>query len=231
MQKKKLIICQVSLLGNIKIVKENLLNFNKFYQNNFHYIICPKKEKIFFKKKVKDKNCKIINEEKIITFKKFKKIANKHLSKKLYFKKIQNRLNWYYQQILKLTFVINFTNKTKGSIIIWDADTIILKKILKKNIHKPFWKFNIEKNIEIIEEGGWHFNNLYTHETISKKLKTFQHSQFSSPKFSSPEIIKEKILKLEDLFGRNHKYKKVNFDNQYPEYILNNLNLFEKYIL
>ena len=98
-------------------------------------------------------------------------------------------------------------------------------------MNKPFWKFNIEKNIEIIEEGGWHFNNLYTHETISKKLKTFQHSQFSSPKFSSPEIIKEKILKLEDLFGRNHKYKKVNFDNQYPEYILNNLNLFEKYIL
>ena len=154
MQKKKLIICQVSLLGNIKIVKENLLNFNKFYQNNFHYIICPKKEKFFFKKKIKDKNCKIINEEKIITFKKFKKIANKHLSKKSYFKEIQNRLNWYYQQILKLTFVINFTNKTKGSIIIWDADTIILKKILffeKKDsvnygttseFHKAYYKTN-----------------------------------------------------------------------------------------
>ena len=154
MQNKKLNICQVSLLGNTEIVKENLLNFNKFYQNNFHYIICPKKEKIFFKRKLKNRNCEIIDEDTIITFKKFKKIANKYLKKKSYFKEIQNRLNWYYQQVLKLTFVINFINKTKSSIIIWDADTIILKKILffKKNnsinygttseFHKAYYKTN-----------------------------------------------------------------------------------------
>ena len=109
--------------------------------------------------------------------------------------------------------------------------TFLRKKILKRNLNKPFWKFNIEKNIEIIEDGGWHFNNLYKPEIISKKLKSFQHSQFSSPNFSSTEVIKEKIIKLEDLFERNHKYEKINFDNQYPEYILNNLNLFEEYIL
>ena len=154
MEEKKLNICQVSLLGNIRIVKENLLNFNKFYQNNFHYIICPKKEKIYFKRKLKNRNCEIIDEDTIITFKKFKKIANKHLKKKSYFKEIQNRLNWYYQQVLKLTFVINFINKTKSPIIIWDADTIILKKIsfFKKNnsinygttseFHKAYYKTN-----------------------------------------------------------------------------------------
>ena len=154
MQKKKLNICQVSLLGNVRIIKENLINFNRFYQNNFHYIICPKKEKIFFKKKIKNSNCKIIDEDKIITFKKFKQIANKHLKKKSYFKEIQFRLKWYYQQVLKITFVINFVNKTKRPIIIWDADTIILKKILffKNNnsinygttseFHKAYYKTN-----------------------------------------------------------------------------------------
>ena len=154
MQKKKLNICQVSLLGNVRIIKENLINFNRFYLNNFHYIICPKKEKIFFKKKIKNSNCKIIDEDTIITFKKFKKIANKHLKKKSYFKKIQYRLKWYYQQVLKITFIINFVNKTKKPIIIWDADTIILKKILffKKNnsinygttseFHKAYYKTN-----------------------------------------------------------------------------------------
>jgi len=153
-QKKKLNICQVSLLGNVRIVKENLLNFNRFYENNFHYIICPKKEKIYFKKKLKNSNCEIIDEDTIITFKKFKKIANKYLKKKSYFKEIQNRLNWYYQQVLKLTFVINFISKTKKPIIIWDADTIILKKILffKKNnsinygttseFHKAYYETN-----------------------------------------------------------------------------------------
>lgn len=154
MQKKKLNICQVSLSGNARIIKENLINFNKFYQNNFHYIICPKKEKIFFKKKIKSSNCKIIDEDTIITFKKFKKIANKHLKKKTYFKEIQYRLKWYYQQVLKITFVIDFVNKAKKPIIIWDADTIILKKILffKKNnsinygttseFHKAYYKTN-----------------------------------------------------------------------------------------
>lgn len=154
MQNKKLNICQVSLRGNINILKENLLNFNKFYKNNFHYIICPKKEKLFFKKKLKNKNCKIIDENKIITFKKFKIIANKHLKKVSYFKEIQIRLSWYYQQVLKLTFVINYINETKNPIVIWDADTIILKKILffKKNnsinygstseFHKAYYETN-----------------------------------------------------------------------------------------
>ena len=109
--------------------------------------------------------------------------------------------------------------------------TFLRKKVLKKNLKKPFWKFSIEKNIELIEDGGWHFNNLYTPETIAKKLKTFQHSQFSAQEFSSVDVIKNRIDNLEDLFGRNHKYEKVNFDSQYPEYILKNLNLFEKYIL
>ena len=109
--------------------------------------------------------------------------------------------------------------------------THLRKKILKKNINKGFWKFNIEKNIEIINDGGWHFNNLYTVEKISKKLKTFQHIKFSDPKYSSEENIRKKINKLEDLFDRNHKYKIVDIDHIYPDYILNNLNLFKDHIL
>ncbi len=41
-------ICQVSLKGNIPLIKENLDSFNKFYKNNRFFIICPKKEKYFF---------------------------------------------------------------------------------------------------------------------------------------------------------------------------------------
>tara|TARA_Y100000768_G_C23812998_1_gene602711 strand:- start:4 stop:813 length:810 start_codon:yes stop_codon:yes gene_type:complete len=105
------------------------------------------------------------------------------------------------------------------------------KKILKKNLNKPFWKFNLEKNIQIINDGGWHFNNLYSPNKISKKLQTFQHSEFKSKKFSSVDLIKSKMENLEDLFGRNHKYEKVIINNEYPEYILNNLDLFKEHIL
>tara|TARA_B100001758_G_C18234743_1_gene517293 strand:- start:34 stop:843 length:810 start_codon:yes stop_codon:yes gene_type:complete len=105
------------------------------------------------------------------------------------------------------------------------------KKILKRNLNKPFWKFSLERNIQIINDGGWHFNNLYSPEKISKKLKTFQHTEFESKKFSSVDLIKTKIENLEDLFGRDHKYQKVIINKEYPEYILNNLDLFKKHIL
>ena len=109
--------------------------------------------------------------------------------------------------------------------------TYLRKNVLKKNINKPFWKFNLEKKINIIEDGGWHFNNLYPIETISKKLKVFPHQEFSGSKFSSINIIKKKILNLEDLFERGHKYTRVEIDENYPEFIINNLNDLKDYIL
>ena len=45
------------------------------------------------------------------------------------FFEIQPRLTWYYQQILKIAFIIDFVKKKNKSMIIWDADTVILKKI------------------------------------------------------------------------------------------------------
>ena len=42
---------------------------------------------------------------------------------------------------------------------------------------------------------------------------------------------KLKIKNLEDLFGRNHKYKKTELNSEdYPEYIISNINLFKNYI-
>ena len=105
------------------------------------------------------------------------------------------------------------------------------KKILKKNINKPFWKINIEKDIEIFENGGWHFNNLYSPDVISKKLKTFPHQEYSSPKFSDIEIVKNKIKNMEDLFERGHKYKKVEIDESYPKFLSDNLKIFKDYIV
>ena len=109
--------------------------------------------------------------------------------------------------------------------------TYLRKNVLKKNINKPFWKFNLEKKINIIKDGGWHFNNLYPIETISKKLKVFPHQEFSGSQFSSINIIKKKILNLEDLFERGHKYTRVEIDENYPEFIINNLNDLKDYIL
>lgn len=121
-------ICQVALARDFSIVKENVKEFNKYYTNINFFIICPSRDlKIF--RKLKKSNIFIINENSIISYKKFYKIAESNLQKSSYNKLICNRLAWYYQQVLKISFIINFYLKNKKNVIIWDADTIILKKI------------------------------------------------------------------------------------------------------
>tara|TARA_B100000035_G_C21014372_1_gene561066 strand:+ start:543 stop:1352 length:810 start_codon:yes stop_codon:yes gene_type:complete len=109
--------------------------------------------------------------------------------------------------------------------------THLRKKVLKKNINKPFWKFKTEKSIEIIEEGGWHFNNLYNFETISKKIKTFPHKEYDIEKFTNIENIKKRINNMEDLFDRGYKFEKISIDQTYPEYVKKNIELFRDYLI
>ena len=108
--------------------------------------------------------------------------------------------------------------------------THLRKKIKSKNIKKPFYKLFVQRSIQTFEQGGWHFNNLYSPEIISKKLKTFQHKEFSAERFSNINVVKKKLLNLEDLFERKHKYQKVDIDDSYPLYIKLNQNLFKDFI-
>ena len=127
--KDKLNLCQVSLKGNIPIIIENHRKLKLFYKDFNIFIICPKKDLNLFKKKLKYSEFTIISEDQIVSFSKFKKIFYR-LSKKYKFKTLfKKRLSWYYQQILKLAFVFYFLKKNNKRIILWDADTVITKKI------------------------------------------------------------------------------------------------------
>ncbi len=125
----KLNICQVTLSGNIEIIKRNYSNFKKFYNNLQFFIICPNADLKKFKEELNLDNFQIYDEDEIIRFDRFKEIANLILEKTKYYEKFQNRLRWYYQQVLKLTFMYNFIKLNNEKLLIWDADTIILKKI------------------------------------------------------------------------------------------------------
>ena len=105
------------------------------------------------------------------------------------------------------------------------------QKIKLKNLKYKFYRIDKEKNIEIFNEGGWHFNNIMDPEEISLKLKTFAHSEFSSDKFSNPDLIKKKIDNKNDLFERNHVYEQVLLDKTFPNYLTNNKEKYKKFIL
>ena len=85
-------ICQVSLAGNIEIIKENLKKFEQYYKDINIYIVCPEKDLHEFKKQFNKKNIDIISEDKIIKFERFKKIANSYLQQKNTMKKY--KIDW-----------------------------------------------------------------------------------------------------------------------------------------
>jgi beta-1,4-mannosyl-glycoprotein beta-1,4-N-acetylglucosaminyltransferase len=124
----------------------------------------------------------------------------------------------------------------------WEGTRVCLKKnlksidfmrqkVLKKNLKYSFFRVDKERSIQIIDNGGWHFNNLMSVAEISKKLKTFAHSEFSDEKFSSINVIKKKIVNKEDLFERGYLYTKIKIDTSFPEYILKNKSNLKKFIL
>jgi beta-1,4-mannosyl-glycoprotein beta-1,4-N-acetylglucosaminyltransferase len=100
------------------------------------------------------------------------------------------------------------------------------QKILLKNLKYPFWRIDKCKDIQIIKNGGWHFNNIFSPKDISIKLKTFAHTEFSNAKFSSIKVIKEKINKKIDLYNRGWIFKKVKLNNFFPRYMINKLKKF-----
>ena len=187
MDKNRLNICQVSLPGNIPIILKNIENFENFYNKVFFYIVVPSKDIGLFKKKIKNKNVKFYPESSLIKFNKFKKISNSILKKKKYYKEIQSRLSWYYQQILKLTFIINFIDQKKEDIIIWDADTVIIKKI-------EFFKKG--KSIKYGTTSYFHKAYYDTNKCILKKLPKYflsSLSQFVNISVSEQKFLKKKL--------------------------------------
>ena len=92
----------------------------------------------------------------------------------------------------------------------------------------PFWRID-KKHLQILD-GGWHFSYLQTPEKILNKIKSFSHGEFNTDTINVEEI-KNKINKNQDLFDRGFKLKKVEIDNSYPSFIVNNKAKFSKWII
>ena len=209
------ILCQVSLENNIPLIKENYENFKKIYNSLKVYVVCPKTHIKKFKNKLDFKEIKIINEDEILSFKNFKKIFLKLSKKTNYQKKFNLRLKWYYQQILKIIFIFRYIEKEKN-LIIWDADTVILKKINFFYNHQSinygnFYEYNKNyylTNKSILKKvSNYHISFLNQFITITRKeFRYFQRNLFG--KKISKKKLSEKIsiLILSKIFETHKNY-------------------------
>jgi len=121
----------------------------------------------------------------------------------------------------------------------WHGSKICLKKNMKspqwlRNLKfkkYPFWRIDKPKDLQIIEDGGWHFAYLQSPENISKKIKSFAHGEFNKDNIAEEESIRFKIQNNKDIFDRGYKIKKIEMDKSFPKYILDNKEKLKDWIV
>ena len=132
-------------------------------------------------------------------------------------------------------YKLNLLNLNENN---WHGSKICLKKNLKspqwlRNLKfkkYPFWRIDKQKNLQIIDNGGWHFAYLQDVKNISKKIKSFAHGEFNKEDIVSEKNIELRINQGEDVLGRGYKIKKIEIDSSYPEYIINNKDKLKNWI-
>ena len=132
-------------------------------------------------------------------------------------------------------YKINLLNLDENN---WHGSKICLKKNLKtpqwlRNLKfkkYPFWRFDKPRNLQIIQNGGWHFAYLQSAENISQKIKSFAHGEFNKEHLSDEEKIKQRIQKGEDIFERGFKLKRINIDDSFPDFIKKNQSMLKNWI-
>ena len=109
---------------------------------------------------------------------------------------------------------------------LWRLDTLFSKK-----------KYH---DLEIIEDGGWHFTNIKSPENIDYKMKNFLHHLEYEESGMKIEDIKKSISekkiiydyfadKRTDKINNSGKLQKLNFE-KLPDYIVKNINKYKEWI-
>jgi hypothetical protein len=115
----------VSLKNNINTLERSIERLNTYYNYPTYFLIVPDREIDEFRSRLtKFQNVVLIRESTILSFEQFRRCVD---GIKFSVNADIHRLGWYYQQALKLSFL--FDSRLSFPCVMWDADTMPLKKI------------------------------------------------------------------------------------------------------
>ena len=168
----------------------------------------------------------IPNPEKIKYFinyskKKFGIFLQKYFYYKLNLLSLNNNNKWEGSKICKKKYLTNFEF----------LRTQIRIKNLRYNLYR-IDKLYLEKSIDILKNGGWHFSYLMKINDIINKIQTSVHNEFDKPEFKNKSYIKNIIKNYKDIFGREDVFVPVKINKiHFPEYIFKNKKKFNNWII
>jgi len=128
----------------------------------------------------------------------------------------------------------------------WLGSRICLKKYLispqwlrdLKFKKRPFWRLDKFRLNNIIENGGWHFCNLKKPESLLYKYKNLcetddpiHFKEKIDERYLNIEEIKKRINEGKDIIGRKDNFTKVNLDNSFPKFLINNQSIYSDWLI
>jgi beta-1,4-mannosyl-glycoprotein beta-1,4-N-acetylglucosaminyltransferase len=231
--------------GNKKKLNFDIKNFIKF-KDKINYIVVedvpknvgaikknwhPAHARDQFQRNALERGYRNFDDDDLIMISDIDEIPN---PKKIAEFKIQNKYACFIQKNFQAKI-----NRLNVTIDKWSGTKICQKKFLKspqwlrnlKNKKKKFWQFYKDKEPQIILDGGWHFSFLKDYNLIQKKIRSFAHQEFNKANLTDIELIEQRINSGIDIFERKYKYKKIELDEQFPDYILKNKLKFKDWLL
>lgn len=129
---------------------------------------------------------------------------------------------WRGSKITTYDYFINFFKANATSVRSYKSIGIF--RSIKREWFKRF-------NVQLIENGGWHFTWVFGLDDIVKKLESTAHQEFNDVKRKDFNYIKSIIESGCDLNKPSARYKKVTVDSSFPKAILSNIDRYSKFIL
>jgi len=123
------------------------------------------------------------------------------------------------------TFYFNYLNATEPD---WKRGTRLLK--FKEIGDKTLTDIRMADG-NYIKNAGWHFTYLGGIDMVKYKIKSFAHQEYNNDYYMNNKRLITLITDGVDIFERGYKYKTVNIDNSFPEYIVKNKEKYEYLIL
>jgi len=231
--------------GNEKKLNFNIKNFIKF-KDKINYLVIEdlpknvesiKKEwhlahvRDQFQRNSLERGYKNFDDEDLIMISDVDEIPN---PKKISEFNVKNQYACFIQKNFQAK--INQLNTTGKD---WPGTKICVKKFLKSpqwlrnlKIKKyPLWKFYKPRAMQLINDAGWHFSFLKNPEGIAKKIKAYAHQELNKELFTDVNLINDRVKLGKDIFNRKVSYKKVEIDNSFPKYIVENKEKFKEWII
>jgi len=132
-------------------------------------------------------------------------------------------------------YKLNLVNESENN---WHGSRMCLKKNLKspqwlRNLKfkkYPFWRIDKPQNIQIIQNGGWHFAYLLKSQEISKKIISFSHGEDNKKDNTDINKIEDKMKNFIHP-TKGFELKKIEIDESFPKYIMNNKKKLNEWIV